>query len=101
MPAPPFSDRSDGVAVNASAKLSRRGLQVTASWLGDGAMLDALRASAVDRGLSAMVSYCGNVARNEAYLTLRDTEIFLFCHLTNESPRCLVEADGRDTDRWI
>lgn len=68
------------------------GLKATATWLGDGAMLDTLRASAVDRGLSGVVTYPGNVARNEAYTTLRDAEIFLFCHLTDESPRCLVEA---------
>ena len=68
------------------------GLQATAAWLGDGEQLDQLRASAAGRQLSTMVSYPGEVARADAYQALRDADIFLFCHLTDESPRCLTEA---------
>lgn len=68
------------------------GLQATATWLGDGEQLDRLRVSAADRQLLTMISYRGEVARADAYKTLKDADIFLFCHLTDESPRCLTEA---------
>ena len=71
---------------------SAGGMVATATWLGDGDMLGSLRASAAEKGLTPIVSYPGNVARDEAYVTLRDAEIFLFCHMTDESPRCLIEA---------
>ena len=68
------------------------GLEGTATWLGDGELISSLRTSAAERGISDIVTYPGDVARDDAYAVLRDAEIFLFCHLTDESPRCLVEA---------
>lgn len=68
------------------------GLNATATWVGDGDMLSSLRSSVVDSGLSERIFYPGSAPRNEAFEALRDAEIFLFCHLTDESPRCLIEA---------
>lgn len=69
-----------------------RGLNATATWLGDGDLLDMVQGSVAKRGLADRIVYPGNVDRDEAFAMLRNSEIFLFCHLTDESPRCLVEA---------
>lgn len=68
------------------------GLNATATWIGEGDMLTALRSSAETRGLSDTISYPGTVSRLEAFEKLRHADIFLFCHMTDESPRCLIEA---------
>lgn len=68
------------------------GLRGDATWLGSGDQLDALRERAVTDGLEGSIAYPGNVDRAEAFQRLREAEVFLFCHLTDESPRCLTEA---------
>ena len=68
------------------------GLGATAIWVGEGDMLEILRNSATKRKLSKKIAYPGNVSRDGAFEILRETEIFLFCHMTDESPRCLIEA---------
>ena len=43
--------------------------------------------------MTEYVSFPGYVSeRDEILQTLKDSDIFLFCHNTPESPRCLVEA---------
>lgn len=69
-----------------------KGLNATATWYGEGELLEPLRRSAVDRGISNCVDYPGNVDREEAFNKMREADLFLFCHLTDESPRCLTEA---------
>ena len=52
-----------------------------------------MRAAAENLGIADKVRFVGYVSDREKILqTLRDSDIFLFCHKTPESPRCLVEA---------
>lgn len=69
------------------------GLRFTATWWGDGPMLDAMRARAEEHGLSDCVALPGFEGDRERLLSaVRAAHLFLFCHLTPESPRCLIES---------
>jgi colanic acid/amylovoran biosynthesis glycosyltransferase len=66
---------------------------VKAKWYGDGPMIKELRDLVSERGLSAWISFPGNVSvRSEVLDIFRAADLFVFCHLTPESPRCLIEA---------
>ncbi|MEE7457055.1 hypothetical protein MPAR168_19070 [Methylorubrum populi] len=69
------------------------GLRFTATWWGDGPMLGAMRARAEDLGLADCVALPGFEGDRERLLAaMRGAHLLLFCHLTPESPRCLIEA---------
>ncbi len=64
-----------------------------AHWLGDGPQLDDLRQQLQSHGLSDRVTLHGFVNDAEQVAGhLRRAHIFLFCHTTPESPRCLIES---------
>jgi colanic acid/amylovoran biosynthesis glycosyltransferase len=67
--------------------------RVEAKWYGDGPAIEELRDLVNRRGLSDCISFPGNVsARSEILDIFRAADLFVFCHLTPESPRCLIEA---------
>ena len=71
----------------------RAGVDFEAQWLGDGTELDTLRAQIVEKGLENRIMAPGFTSDRAAILAaLRAADIFLFCHKTPESPRCLIEA---------
>ncbi len=73
--------------------LHQRGVSFKAIWLGDGPMLTEMRCEVTRRGLAGVVSLPGFVtSHSELFAFLRNTHLFVFCHKTPESPRCLVEA---------
>jgi colanic acid/amylovoran biosynthesis glycosyltransferase len=66
---------------------------VEAKWYGDGPMIEELRHLVSKRGLWDWVSFPGNVpVRSEVLNIFRAADLFVFCHLAPESPRCLIEA---------
>jgi glycosyltransferase involved in cell wall biosynthesis len=66
---------------------------VEAKWYGDGPMIEELRHLVSKRGLWDWVSFPGNVSvRSEVLNIFRAADLFVFCHLAPESPRCLIEA---------
>jgi colanic acid/amylovoran biosynthesis glycosyltransferase len=67
--------------------------RIEAKWYGDGPAIEELRDLVSKRGLSDWIAFPGNVsARSEVLDILRAADLFVFCHLTPESPRCLIEA---------
>lgn len=65
----------------------------TATWLGDGPMLEPCRQAVASRGLGEVISFPGGQNdRGKVLEFLRSLDLFAFCHLTPESPRCLIEA---------
>ncbi|MEO1103392.1 MAG: glycosyltransferase, partial [Pseudomonadota bacterium] len=79
--------------VDVVAVLAERGVDVHADWLGDGDQLDAMKARARDRGVADRIVFHGFVAERDRVLeALREAYLLLFCHLTDESPRILIEA---------
>jgi len=80
----------DAVAQSVSALGAGR---VEAAWLGDGPLLDEARARVRELGLEGSIRFAGFVSdRAELLAFLRAQDVLLFCHVTPESPRCLLEA---------
>lgn len=89
--ADPMKGPLDWVA--ALAALRDGGVAFTAQWLGDGPMLEDLRGTLAARGLEGRVQAPGFADDRAAVLAAyRAAHLFLFCHKTPESPRCLIEA---------
>lgn len=73
--------------------LSDMGVDFRARWLGDGSERAGMIAQIAKAGLQDRVEMPGFVDDRTAVLEeLRNAHVFLFCHLTPESPRCLIEA---------
>lgn len=67
--------------------------RVNATWFGDGPLLDSSRQLVEAKGLTDVVKFKGFASnRNEILNFLQEIDVFLFCHVTPESPRCLIEA---------
>jgi glycosyltransferase involved in cell wall biosynthesis len=72
--------------------ISKAGVQFQAIWFGDGSMLPQMKHEAKNLGIEDRVIFPGSVGRSEIMAALKQTDIFLFCHKTGESPRCIGEA---------
>ena len=69
------------------------GVPLTATWVGDGSLLQSMRTKTEVLGITTQVNFPGFVSdRRELLRILQETDIFLFCHKTRESARCLGEA---------
>lgn len=74
-------------------KLRDAGVPFEATWLGDGPMLEAMRMYVEEWSLTAQVTLAGFISdRPELLARMKSAHIFLFCHKTPESPRCLIES---------
>jgi glycosyltransferase involved in cell wall biosynthesis len=83
-------DWIDAVAKAAQALGTER---IEAVWLGDGPLLEDARAKVRALGLQACIRFEGFVAdRSKVLSFMRRQDVLLFCHVTPESPRCLIEA---------
>lgn len=79
--------------IEAVAEALRQGADLRAEWYGGGEDLAAMRARVAELGLQDRIALPGMVADRGAVLAaLRQAQVFLFCHRTPESPRCLIEA---------
>lgn len=79
--------------VSIMERLDGQGVDFQATWLGDGPELPKMQARVTAAGLDDRVHFTGFVNdRKEVLDHLRNAHIFLFCHKTPESPRCLIEA---------
>jgi glycosyltransferase involved in cell wall biosynthesis len=69
------------------------GAAITATWYGEGAMLEETQAEVARLHLESVVSFPGFVAsRDELLGHLRAAHMLVFTHVTPESPRNLLEA---------
>jgi glycosyltransferase involved in cell wall biosynthesis len=74
-------------------ELNRSGVLFEATWFGDGSFLQAMHAEVTSCGLVDHVRFQGfSSDRDKIMAHLRGASLFLFCHKTPESPRCLIEA---------
>jgi colanic acid/amylovoran biosynthesis glycosyltransferase len=83
--------------LSAIRRLTEGGVQLKATWFGGGDRLERMRDFVSEHGLAAIVSLPGDVDRAEVIEAVRQSHLFLFCHLSNESPRCVVEALANGT----
>jgi len=68
------------------------GVELKATWFGDGSMLPLMRQEIERLGIGNNVVLPGIVDRQAIMANLKKADIFLFCHKTGVSPRCLGEA---------
>ncbi|MGB3201293.1 MAG: glycosyltransferase [Nodosilinea sp.] len=81
--------------VRALHKAIDHNVDIRSVWLGDGSLLAEAQALAETLGISQYIDFAGFVTdKNQLLKTLRESDIFLFCHKSRESPRCLIEALG-------
>lgn len=70
-----------------------RGVPYQASWFGDGPQRQEALALVENLGLAGCIHFPGPLLDRSRLLDhLRAAHAMLFCHLTPESPRCLIEA---------
>ncbi len=73
--------------------IHQAGANIQATWLGDGPDWEQMRSLVQDWGLETVVQLPGFVGDHGKILAaMQDSDIFMFCHKTPESPRCLVES---------
>jgi colanic acid/amylovoran biosynthesis glycosyltransferase len=72
--------------------LFRLSIKFEATWIGDGPELDNARALVEQHGQSLKIRFPGPISHAEVQSALSNSDVFLFCHKTPESPRCLIEA---------
>ncbi len=89
--ADPMKGAADWIEVVAHA--IDGGANIEAEWIGDGPALEAMRARIATLDLQDRIRLAGEVTdRAVVKAALRHAQVFLFCHQTPESPRCLIEA---------
>lgn len=89
--ADPMKGPHDWVSV--MAQVAALGVDLTARWYGDGSERGTMQAELERLGLSDRVMLPGFLKDRGAVMTaLREADALVFCHLTAESPRVLIEA---------
>lgn len=73
-------------------KLDDDNIDFNAIWMGGGPLREEVEAKIRQDGLQNKVSLPGVKDHNDALATIQDSDIFLFTHITPESPRCVIEA---------
>jgi colanic acid/amylovoran biosynthesis glycosyltransferase len=73
--------------------VAHRSIDFEAVWLGEGSQYAQMKERVARAGLQDRIRLPGHTADRAVVLDLlRGAHIFLFCHKTPESPRCLIEA---------
>lgn len=79
--------------IEVMAKLHSRGIAFEATWVGDGPLLPAMRQQVERLNLEHLVHMPGFIGdRLHLLQMMRGSDLFVFCHKTPESPRCLIES---------
>lgn len=69
-----------------------QGVAITAKWYGTGTLFDEHQAKIASSDLARIITFTGFMAHKDMLPELHRADLFLFTHLTEESPRCLIEA---------
>lgn len=87
-------DRDKGVFdwIDALSCAAKENIDFSAVWFGDGPEIDNARGRVVTKNLADRVEFPGATSHLALIERLRSFDLFMFCHQTQESPRCLVEA---------
>lgn len=74
-------------------ELILRGVDLQATWLGTGSLLQTLQRKVIEMGTESRISFPGFTSdRKDVLRLMLDCHIFLYCHKTLESSRVLGEA---------
>ena len=79
--------------IGVMSDLNHRGVAFYASWIGDGPLLTEARDKVTQQDLNEVVEFSGYVGNRDQLLqAIQKSDLFVFCHKTPESPRCLIES---------
>lgn len=79
--------------IKAVERAHRLGVDLKATWLGAGSLLDEMQRMITERGLSSVIELVGFESdRDKLLKKIRESHLMLFTHITSESPRCLIES---------
>jgi glycosyltransferase involved in cell wall biosynthesis len=79
--------------VDAIATAAQTSVPLQAKWIGDGPLLADMKQKISALELEDQIELPGFSSDREAILAeMRDADLFVYCHKTQESPRCLIEA---------
>jgi glycosyltransferase involved in cell wall biosynthesis len=79
--------------VRAIGQAKALGVEVEATWLGDGVLRDDVQKLVGELGLEECIQLAGYENDRQTVLQrLRAAHLLMFTHVTAESPRCLIEA---------
>lgn len=79
--------------VQAIGRARDLGVNLHATWMGDGSLLDEMQAMVTKLSLDACIELLGfERDRDKLLQRIRESHIMLFTHITPESPRCLLES---------
>lgn len=74
-------------------RLCEAGVNLKATWIGDGPLLSDMQSLADELGIADKVNFIGFIDDLQQVLEyMKQHHIFLFCHKTPESARCLTES---------
>jgi colanic acid/amylovoran biosynthesis glycosyltransferase len=77
--------------IEALSLMAKDGIDFRATWFGDGPELENARRAS--EHLSNRIHFPGPTSSHPELIDkLRSFDLFMFCHKTQESPRCLIEA---------
>lgn len=84
--------------INALSLARDAGVDFTAKWFGTGDQIDNMQTQIDSLNLSQRVTLPGHLDGRMAMMdAIFDADILLFCHMTPESPRILIESMGQAT----
>lgn len=79
--------------IKAIERAHRLGVDLKATWLGAGSLLDEMQRMIAERGLGSVIELVGFESdRGKLLKKIRESHLMLFTHITSESPRCLIES---------
>ncbi|MFP5268837.1 glycosyltransferase [Coleofasciculus sp.] len=79
--------------VQAIGMARQLGVNLHATWIGDGKLLDEMKALIGHLGLNSCIELVGfEPDRDKLLKRIRESHLMLFTHVTQESPRCLIES---------
>ena len=84
--------------VKAVGRARDLGVNLHATWMGDGSLMQEMKAMIAEMGLSSVIELTGFESdRKKLFKKISESHIMLFTHVTPESPRCLIESLVRGT----
>lgn len=79
--------------VKAIGRARDLGAKLHATWMGDGTLVDQMKALIADMGLSSLIELTGFISDRERLLkTVRESHLMVFTHVTPEAARCQIES---------
>lgn len=84
--------------VKAVGRARDLGVKLHATWMGDGPLMQEMKAMIAEMDLSSFIELTGFESdRKKLFKKIGESHIMLFTHVTPESPRCLIESLVRGT----